>query len=178
MMSYRQLLHKETIRRSHNRSFHLVCDGLTNPVNTGMLFRLADGFGFQALHLCSGTPTPWNKKLRKAARTTTESIEWDQWEKASDALHHLKNQGFILIGLEITDHSTDLRDFNFKTIDKAALVIGAERHGISEEALSIMDYCLEIPLFGRGSSLNVATAASIAMYEMTRFSENILLNNQ
>lgn len=165
-MSYRQLRHEEISNRKHSHTFVLVCDGLTNPVNTGMLFRLAESFGFEKMYLSQDTPTPSNKKLRKAARSATTVVAWETSFDTVSALLKMKQNGFLLAGLEITTNSMDIRQFDFSFHPKIALVLGSERQGISQAVLEHLDVCLEIPLYGRGTSINVATAAAIAMFQM------------
>ena len=48
------------------------------------------------------------------------------------------------------------------------MVVGAERYGISENILNILDDCYHIEMYGQNSSMNVAQATSIALYELTK----------
>ena len=49
-----------------------------------------------------------------------------------------------------------------------ALVIGNERHGLDQDALDQLDAVVEIPVYGRPHSYNVATATTMAVYEFIR----------
>jgi tRNA G18 (ribose-2'-O)-methylase SpoU len=71
-----------------------------------------------------------------------------------------------LVGLEQTTNSVLLPEYQFQR--KTALIIGNERTGLTEDALSLLDDVVEIPVFGRPYSYNVATAAAMALYEFCR----------
>jgi tRNA G18 (ribose-2'-O)-methylase SpoU len=77
----------------------------------------------------------------------------------------LKKQGFEIIALEQTPKSEILFEMDFKN-PNIALVLGNEVEGISPETLKHCDRHAEIPMYGQKSSLNVAIAAGIAMYEI------------
>ena len=81
-------------------------------------------------------------------------------------LKKLKQDGYRLVGLEQTDRSNCIYDYQF--LRRTALVIGHERHGMSAEELSLMDDLIEIPVFGLPYSYNVVTATTMAVYEYCR----------
>ncbi|MFM8399278.1 MAG: TrmH family RNA methyltransferase, partial [Pirellula sp.] len=49
--------------------------------------------------------------------------------------------------------------------ERTALIVGAEREGLSQEELDQLDDVIEIPVYGRPFSFNVATATTMAVYE-------------
>jgi tRNA G18 (ribose-2'-O)-methylase SpoU len=81
-------------------------------------------------------------------------------------LKKLKQDGYRLVGLEQTDRSNCIYDYQF--LRRTALVIGHERHGMSAAELSLMDDLIEIPVFGLPYSYNVVTATTMAVYEYCR----------
>ena len=68
-------------------------------------------------------------------------------------------------GIEITDKSIDIQNFNFKNHKKIVLLLGSERNGI--ENIDQIDYSISIPMYGRNSSMNVIHSLGIALYEVT-----------
>ncbi len=78
----------------------------------------------------------------------------------------MRRGGYQLVGLEQTTDSTSIFDFPFER--KTALVVGNERSGIDEESLRSLHKVIEIPMYGLPYALNVATAASMALYEYCR----------
>ena len=62
----------------------------------------------------------------------------------------------------------ELRDFTSLTRpQRVAIVLGHEGDGLTEEALAACGYRVRIPIRASVDSLNVATAAAIALYELS-----------
>ena len=70
------------------------------------------------------------------------------------------------MAVEQTDQSTDYQTAPYRL--PVCAVFGHERDGIQDEVLSEADLVVEIPMFGIGNSLNVATAAAVVLYELLR----------
>lgn len=71
--------------------------------------------------------------------------------------------------MEITSASIPVEDFRYSEENKCILLIlGNEASGISKELLEISDKHLHINMFGQNSSMNVAQAAGIALYEISK----------
>ena len=83
-----------------------------------------------------------------------------------NTIQQLKDEGNTIIGIEITDKSIDIQNFNFKNHEKIVLLLGSERNGIGNID-HILDHSIAIPMFGRNSSMNVIHSLGIALYEVT-----------
>ena len=81
-------------------------------------------------------------------------------------LKKLKGQGYTMVGLEQATGSVNLHEYAFPR--KCVLVIGAEREGLTQECLDLMDAVVEIPVWGLPFSYNAATATSVCLYEYCR----------
>lgn len=145
----------------------LVADQVVRPTNIGSLLRLADAFGIEKLIL-GGPPIELNRKVWNTSRATEKVVAFEQTIDTLFELQKLRSEGYLLMGLEITSTSTPLTKIEFKKSQKIALVVGAERYGISENILNILDDCYHIEMYGQNSSMNVAQATSIALYELTK----------
>lgn len=167
-MKNRQLEYDEISNEQRKFPICLVLDALHTPGNVGMIFRLAEAFGVERIFLCNGSIAPPNRKVVKAARSTIKGMPFEIHDDFDTVIASLRNDGYSLVGLEITSDSVDIRHFDFEKTEKIALFAGAERFGISAEVLTEMDACVEINLFGTKTSLNVATAVGIALFELTR----------
>ena len=166
-MKFRQLEHEEVENNQKQFPIAIVLEDVRMPGNVGMIFRLAEAFGVSQIFLCQGTATPPNRRISRAARSTIARMEYETSESTVDVLIKLKSEGYSLVGLEVTDDSQVMRNYNFKRLNKIGLVIGAEKGGISPKTLEQLDACVAIPMYGQISSLNVATATSICLYEVT-----------
>jgi len=78
----------------------------------------------------------------------------------------LRNNGFKIYASSLTEHSKKLYELDLTK--KAAIVVGNEHRGVSEEAAKYADDVFLIPQFGMVQSLNVSVAAAVILYEAMR----------
>ena len=160
----KQLEHQETQWSQGQFPIIVACDNWSDPRNVGMAFRLADAFGVEAIWLGGTTPQPPNRKIRRTARMTTDWVSWTVQPDLASAVKDRSANGYTAIGIEITNSSFKLRDYVRSQLpERVILVLGAEKEGIDENILAILDDCIHIPMHGRNSSLNVATALAISL---------------
>jgi TrmH family RNA methyltransferase len=143
---------------------YLVLDGVQDPGNVGTIWRSADAFGADGLILCSGCADPWNPKTVRATmgavfRLPVYECEMDPLAAA------LKERKIPLYATALRSDTEDLRKVK---LDRAAVVIGSEGRGVSEETLALCEKTLKIPMTERCESLNAAVAASVVLWEMAR----------
>lgn len=162
-----QLNHKENKFKPKKNNVILICDKVTNPANIGSLFRLCDAFGIHQIIFYDYKPDLNLPKTKRTARNTILNTEVKYLLENEDNLTELKNK-YKIIALEITDDSNPIHKNNLKSNKPIALVIGNERYGIDEKLLNIADQKIHIEMFGKNSSMNVANATSIALYELTK----------
>src|ERR1039457_61910 len=80
--------------------------------------------------------------------------EFTDWARAFDV---------ALVG----SSPTGLLDYRaFRCRWPAALLIGSEKHGLSDQLAEACDFMVRIPMVGRGDSINAAVAAGILLYEL------------
>ena len=90
---------------------------------------------------------------------------------------NLKDSGYQIIALEITNTSTPLRHGSY--MQKTCLIVGNEKKGIPEDILDVADSSYHIEMVGGHiSSLNVSIATSIALYEISKYHLNNYLSRQ
>lgn len=147
----------------------LVLDSITSPANIGSLFRLADAFNIEKIIFC-GTESPDlnSNRLKRTARSTINSVAHEHQEDILAACNELSENGYELFALEIAEGSEAIDSVNFGDHKKVALVLGNENTGISEGVLKKVNKSLHINMFGKNSSMNVAQAAGIALFEITK----------
>ena len=141
---------------------HLLLDNLRSSYNVGSLFRTADGAAIGQMHLCGITPTPDHPKVAKTALGAQESVPWRYHRNALHAADRLDAQGFALWALEIHVDAVSILDAPMSR--PLALVIGNEVTGVDPALLSRCERVIALPMLGRKRSLNVASAAAIAIY--------------
>lgn len=138
------------------------------PMNIGSLFRIADAFGIENVYLSGSSPVPPNSKIRKTSRATEKYVPFSYEENPLNLVKRLKSKGYTIISLEITSSSTDIRSLSVSNNEKVCLVLGSEDSGVCQELLEASDKTIHIPMLGQNSSMNVATACSIAAFEIIK----------
>ena len=102
----------------------------------------------------------------KITRDGIDEVSLEVRNSLPPVLTRLREDGFILVGLEQTSGSISLAEMAFP--HRTALVVGSEREGLSQDCLDLVDHVVEIPVWGMPFSYNVATATSLAIYEYCR----------
>ncbi len=161
----KQLTHYEIENKSKEFPITIVCDAIRTPENIGMCFRIAESFGVQQIYLHESSPTLNNRIVKKTARNTIQQINNETYSDFSKLIAQLKKEGNTIIGIEITDKSINIQDFDFKNHEKLVLLLGSERNGIAH--IDLVDETIAIPMFGRNSSMNVIHSLAITLYEVT-----------
>ena len=132
---------------------------LGDSKNLGAIFRLADAAGIKEVIVIGTSPERWDKVQRVARNADKHlKVRFMEWE---DACQELKPD-FELLALEITSESISYEEYVPQK--PVALIIGNERNGISDEVLQKVDAVIHIPMYGQGSSMNVAVATGIAVF--------------
>ena len=162
-----QLNHYNTNFPKRTFPITLVCENVSNAPNIGSLFRMADAFGVEKLIFC-GTPVSIGRKITKTSRATEKVVDYELTENALSVIKTLKENGYQIITLEITNTSQPIHSFQFSKERPIALIVGDENFGVSETILELSDAIIHINMFGQNSSLNVVQATNIGLYEITK----------
>ncbi len=163
-----QLTHETSIFQEKKFPLILVLDSLMSPANVGSIFRLADAFGVKKVLIC-GTAVDLNSsRLKRTARATVDNVSYEMHDSTAAACEALSKRGYFLAALEISSSSAPVESLDYGRFEKFALVVGNERGGISENVLKITNKQLHINMFGKNSSMNVAQATGIALFEITK----------
>ncbi len=139
----------------------LACPSLRSQVNLARIVRVAGCCGVREM-IVAGS----GKIDAKIARDALEAVTIHRHRTLLPVLRKWRDRGYSLVGLEQTTGSVCLSSYSFPR--RCVLVIGHERLGIEPEILSELEATVEIPVFGRPASYNVATATAIALYEYCR----------
>jgi tRNA G18 (ribose-2'-O)-methylase SpoU len=165
-----QLSHHEVRNQQRRRRFPLrvLAQDLEGPANVGGLFRIADALGVEHVYLAGSSARPPNPKLRRASRSAEKYVSYSWTADGLALARELKAAGCLLVSLEVTSSSTDIRELGWGGQRPLCLVVGSENTGVAQGLLDVSDHTLHIPMLGNNSSMNVATACGIAVFELTR----------
>ena len=160
-MRFEQVRHRPPSELENARELVVACVPMRSNVNLSTIVRTAGCCGVQRMIVCGNARVD-----QKIARDGAESVALEVRNSLPPVLRTLRAEGYRLVGLEQTTNSTDLHHYSFAR--RTALVIGNERLGLGEAELALLDDCVEIPVWGRPFSYNVATATAMALYEYCR----------
>jgi len=149
----------------------LVLDQITDPHNVGAMLRLASAFGVSALVMQTRKAPPLSGSLAKVAVGCLETIPVCLETNIANTLQNLQRIGWTVTGLA-GETELDLSNA-LHPGTKQVIVMGAEGPGLRDRVRKTCDQLARIPMqsravVGEAESLNVATAAGIALYEARR----------
>jgi len=143
----------------------VILDSVRSMHNIGSIFRTSDGFAIEKIYLCGITAQPPHRDIEKTALGATQSIEWAYSADVCDVIKELKSDGYTIIAIEQAENSTMLNDYLPDNSMKYALIFGNEVNGVSDEAMKLIDTCIEIPQFGTKHSFNIVVSAGIVLWD-------------
>ncbi|RZL65037.1 MAG: TrmH family RNA methyltransferase [Pedobacter sp.] len=143
----------------------VVLDNVRSMHNVGSVFRTADGFSIEKVILCGITAQPPHREIEKTALGATQSVDWIHFDDTLTAIDTLRKDGYQIIAIEQAENSTMLNTFNPDINAKYALIFGNEVNGVSDEAMQMIDECIEIPQFGTKHSFNIVISAGIVLWD-------------
>lgn len=129
--------------------------------NLGTIFRSAEAFGAQELFLTEGCCDPFNPKVVRASMGSLFRVPFVQNEKWETFQAWFKEKNIHTIGLAQGGKQT-LSEV--KLLTPMAFWLGAEGSGLPSQLTESCDERLSIPMAGKVESLNVAVAASLALF--------------
>lgn len=155
----------EEFKKQEKLPLVVILDSVRSMHNIGSIFRTSDGFAIEKIYLCGITAQPPHREIEKTALGATQSIEWIYFEEVCDAINTLKSDGYRIIAIEQAENSTLLNNYVPQISNKYALIFGNEVNGVSDEAMQLIDTCIEIPQFGTKHSFNIVVSAGIVLWD-------------
>lgn len=160
-----------------------VLDNIRSTYNVGAILRTAEGFGVKEVILSGWTPRVHDPELlphlrakldHQIHKTALGAENLLKIYSSHDILQDLQkyhNQGWQIIGLEnnisVKTILTSDPTLKKRLAKRVILLLGEEVHGIDYSLHDIIDFFLEIPMFGQKESFNVSVAAGIALFALT-----------
>jgi len=145
----------------------LALESVRDPDNVGGLFRTALALGVGGVVLDGATADPLYRKAIRTSMAATLRLPYVRAASWSRALDELQGSGHLLAALTPRADAQPLADFAARPPARVAMLVGSEGDGLSAETLSRADARVRIPVDPRADSLNVVTAAAIALYALT-----------
>lgn len=148
----------------------LILDGLTDPRNFGALLRTAEAVGIRRVLIPKDRSVDVTPTVVKVSAGAVHHLKVYRVTNLRRAMAALKEHGYWLVGLD--DHAPE-QIYDRVYQDRLGIVLGSEGRGIRPLILRECDYRASIPMLGKVSSLNVAVAGAVFLYEILRQKRSI-----
>lgn len=143
----------------------VILEQVRDPGNAGAIIRAADAAGCDAVILTAKSVDPFNPKVVRSTTGSLFHIPIITHISVEDAIEAVKQRGLKVLAADVKGE--DFSPITHQPLLEAphAWLFGNEAHGLTDEVLALADNSLKIPIFGAAESLNLATAASICLYQ-------------
>jgi len=155
----------ETILQSGKPSFLVLLDGIEDPQNLGAIIRTSEGAGVDGIILPERRAAGLTGAVYTVSAGAAEHVPVARVKNLARAMQELKDRGVWLVGAE-GGREDPWYAFDYRL--PVGLVFGSEGKGLRPLIRKRCDRILSLPLMGKTSSLNVAAAAAVFLYEVVR----------
>jgi 23S rRNA (guanosine2251-2'-O)-methyltransferase len=144
----------------------IILDQVTDPQNVGAIIRSAYAFNMDGVALSQSNSPSETSSMAKASSGAIEKIKIIQLSNMSREIKKLQAANFNVYGLAFGGNKT-ISELHHEN-GNVAIIVGSEGKGLRRLTKEKVDQLLEIPINKECESLNVANAASIAMFELQK----------
>ena len=141
-----------------------VLEDVMNPTNVGAIFRSAAALSVDAVLLTNGSSDPLYRRSARVSMGTVFQVPWTYIERVED----VRESGFRTVAMALCEDAVSLTDERLKGEERLAVVLGTEGDGLAPTTVAACDYTVKIPMGNGVDSLNVAAAAAVAFWELSK----------
>lgn len=142
----------------------VVLEDLADHTNVGAIFRSVAALGADGVLLSPACADPLYRRAVRVSMGAVLQVPWARLPHWREAGPMIRDSGYELAAFALRDDAEDLANFVHKVPNKLALMFGSEGEGLSKRALASATRCVTIPMEHDVDSLNVATAAALALW--------------
>ncbi|PYY32931.1 RNA methyltransferase [Curtobacterium sp. MCJR17_055] len=142
-----------------------ILEEVRDPGNAGTIIRAADSAGADAVVLTGRSVDPYNPKVVRSTTGSLFHVPVSVGVTLADAVERARGLGYTILAADVSgDDLPDVRADGM--LDGPTVwVFGNEARGLTAEDLALVDRAVKVPIYGRAESMNLATAASVCLYE-------------
>jgi RNA methyltransferase, TrmH family len=140
-----------------------ICEEVRDPGNLGTIIRAADAAGADAVILTGRTVDPYNPKVVRATTGSLFHLPVAVGVDLANAVERAHAAGVRVVAADVG--GGDFLAARPLLAEPTAWLFGNEARGLDEASLAMADLALRLPIYGSAESLNLATAASVCLYE-------------
>ncbi|TML30424.1 MAG: RNA methyltransferase [Actinobacteria bacterium] len=150
----------------------VILEDVNNHTNIGAVFRGAAALGMDAVLLSPSCADPLYRRSVRVSMGEVFAVPYARLDPWPDALDTVRDNGFRLLALTPAADALPIQQLPPADRHRPALLLGAEGAGLSRAALAASDRRVVIPMHRGVDSLNVAAAAAVAFWELSRDSSD------
>lgn len=140
-----------------------ICEEVRDPGNLGTIIRAADAAGADAVILTGRTVDPYNPKVVRSTTGSLFHLPVAVGAELATIVERAHEAGMRVVAADVKGEDFVAR--RGLLAEPTAWLFGNEARGLEDEALALADLALRLPIYGAAESLNLATAASVCLYE-------------
>ncbi|MFM7661788.1 MAG: TrmH family RNA methyltransferase [Bacteroidota bacterium] len=158
----------EKIIAKRTNHITVISEDIFQEHNASAIIRTCDSFGIQTLHLIEKRNTYQVHEgiSRGSNQWVTLEHHYSEGKTTTEILNQFKLNGYKIAAT--SPHAIEYDVFNLPINEPIALLFGAEKKGITNEAIQNADYLVRIPMYGFAESLNVSVAVAIILNELRK----------
>jgi tRNA G18 (ribose-2'-O)-methylase SpoU len=145
-----------------------ILEDVNNHTNLGAIFRGAAALGVDAVLLSPSCADPLYRRSVRVSMGQVFAVPYARLEPWPGGLDTVRAAGFVVLALTPAADAVPIQRLDDAARARPALLFGAEGPGLSGAALAGSDRRVRIPMHRGVDSLNVAAAAAVAFWELTR----------
>lgn len=142
-----------------------VLESVRDPGNAGTIIRAADAAGAEAVIFTGRSVDPFNPKVVRSTTGSLFHLPIAIGGELPAVLERIKDAGLQVLAADIKGEDLLAARTSGLLAAPTAWLFGNEAHGLGDEQLALADRVITVPIYGRAESLNLATAASVCLYE-------------
>ncbi|WP_461635801.1 TrmH family RNA methyltransferase [Glutamicibacter soli] len=143
-----------------------ILEDIADHTNLGAIIRSASGLGIDAVLLTPKCVDPWYRRSARVSMGTVFDLPWVRLESWPQDIERLRAHGYRMLAMELTENAVPLNEIQLAAGEKAAMILGNEGRGVTDEALAAVDTTVIIPMHRAVDSLNVGAASAIAFWHL------------
>ncbi|WP_413600982.1 TrmH family RNA methyltransferase [Curtobacterium sp. Curtsp57] len=142
-----------------------ILEEVRDPGNAGTIIRAADSAGADAVVLTGRSVDPYNPKVVRSTTGSLFHVPVSVGVSLVDAVSRARALGYTILAADVS--GDDLPQVRAEGLldGPTAWVFGNEARGLTAEDLALVDRAVKVPIYGAAESMNLATAASVCLYE-------------
>ncbi|WP_144759953.1 RNA methyltransferase [Curtobacterium sp. 9128] len=142
-----------------------ILEEVRDPGNAGTIIRAADSAGADAVVLTGRSVDPYNPKVVRSTTGSLFHVPVSVGVSLQDAVARAKALGYTVLAADVSGEDLPAVRAEGLLDGPTAWVFGNEARGLGPDDLALVDRAVKVPIYGAAESMNLATAASVCLYE-------------